>query len=290
MSDTVRDLLAEGEKAGQRYALCLPRRTLLGLAGAAVGHRAGSSLEFRDYRDYQPGDDLRHVDWSAYARSDQLSVKLYREEVTPHVDIILDGSRSMDLDGTRKGPAALALSAFFAAAAGNACYSFRAWRIGSAIEPVINGTSSPPLWQGLAFDQRGSPVEALGQVAGRWKPRGARVLVSDLLWEGDPLHVVRHLADRAASVIVVQLLASADDEPSLTGNVRLVDAESDLYREIHISAAVLKRYKEALRRHQENWNQACRQMGAIFAVVIAEKLLADWRLDELVAAEVLKVI
>src|SRR5438067_10290937 len=106
MSQTDRHFLAEGERAGQRYRLGLPPRAPAGGAGVALAQRAGSSLEFRDYRDYQPGDDLRHVDWGAYARSDQLSVKLYREEVTPHADIVVDGSRSMALEGSAKEGAA----------------------------------------------------------------------------------------------------------------------------------------------------------------------------------------
>src|SRR5436190_4246219 len=111
--DEVRRALHEGERAGQRYALGQPRRTLLGAVGAAMGPRAGSSLEFKDHRPYEPGDDLRHIDWSAYARTDQLSVKVYREEVTPHLDIVLDGSRSMALEGSAKMAAALGASAFF---------------------------------------------------------------------------------------------------------------------------------------------------------------------------------
>ena len=100
MSDDLRQALLEGERAGGRYALRLPRRLPVGVAGGHQGARAGSSLEFREHREYEPGDDLRHIDWNAYARSDQLVVKLYHEEVTPHLDIVLDGSRSMALEGT----------------------------------------------------------------------------------------------------------------------------------------------------------------------------------------------
>src|SRR5262249_28464003 len=78
----LREYLSEGERAGQRYSLSLPRQTPRGASGAVWGQRAGSSLEFKDYRDYQPGDDLRHIDWNAFARSDQLSVKLFREEIS----------------------------------------------------------------------------------------------------------------------------------------------------------------------------------------------------------------
>src|SRR5436309_8188356 len=139
--------LEEGQRAGQRYAISLPRLTLLGQSGISVGQRAGSSLEFRDHRDYQPGDDLRHVDWNAYARSDQLTIKLFREEVTPHADVLIDTSLSMALSDSDKARAALALAAFFATAADNAGYTCHAWRLGVEIEPVENGAAPPALWQ-----------------------------------------------------------------------------------------------------------------------------------------------
>src|SRR5436305_5224155 len=129
MDQRYRDRLAEGERAGARYALGLPRRLRQGAAGTHPGGRAGSSLEFKEHRDYQPGDDLRHIDWNVYARTDQLTLKLYREEVTPHLDVLLDTSRSMTLEGTAKGQATVALAAFFATAARNAGFSHTAWQM-----------------------------------------------------------------------------------------------------------------------------------------------------------------
>lgn len=290
MSDSARDHLEEGERAGQRYAISLPRLTVLGQSGVSVGQRAGSSLEFRDYRDYQPGDDLRHVDWNAYARSDQLTIKLFREEVTPHADVLLDVSRSMALLDTPKARATRALGAFFATAAKNAGYTATAWKLAAEIEPVENGASMPTLWQGLNLDHRGSPFEAFARGGHRWRPHGLRFLISDLLWEGDPLLVLRHVTEQSAATVVVQLLAEADDQPKLGGNLRLEDMETDQVRELHIDEVILRRYRDNLRRHQENWNRACKQTGVIFTVVIAERLLAEWRLDDLVAAEVLKVV
>src|SRR5215218_7661101 len=99
---TARDHLREGEAAARRFVLATPRGGPANRAGTAFGARAGSSLEFRDHRGYEPGDDLRHVDWAAYARSDTLTVKLFREEITPHLDVVIDTSRSMNLEGTTK--------------------------------------------------------------------------------------------------------------------------------------------------------------------------------------------
>src|SRR5688500_11325752 len=102
--------LIAGERAGQRYTLGLPRSAPVGVAGGVLNTRAGSSQEFQEYREYQPGDDLRHIDWHAYARSDHLMVRLYREEINPHVDVIIDGSRSMTLEGSAKGAATVGLA------------------------------------------------------------------------------------------------------------------------------------------------------------------------------------
>src|SRR5690606_31412307 len=81
--------------AAEVFRLRVPRRTLQGRIGDRAGRGIGSSIEFEDWRDYQPGDDLRHVDWRGYARTDVLKVRLYREEVAPVLDVVLDVSRSM---------------------------------------------------------------------------------------------------------------------------------------------------------------------------------------------------
>ncbi len=282
--------LADGERAGLRYALGLPRRAPVNLTGAALGHRAGSSLEFNDYREYEPGDDLRHIDWSAYARSDQLMVKLFREEVTPHLDIAIDGSRSMDLASSRKAEAAVALAAFFAAAASNAGYSHRAWLMGETIRPVPNGSARPVRWDDINFEFRGNPAEVLSGQTPTWRPRGTRVLISDLLWLGDPLTTLSHIADRAATVVIVQVLAEADVNPPAHGNLRLMDSETDEVQDVYVDAVALRRYNEGLIRHQQNWHRACRQVGGVMTTLVAERVLSDWRMNELVAAEILKVV
>jgi uncharacterized protein (DUF58 family) len=289
MKDSTRQSLAVGERAGLRYALTTPRHAPAGTSGAVLSGRAGSSLEFREHRDYQPGDDLRHVDWNAYARTDQLSVKLYREEVTPHLDLLIDGSRSMTLEDSQKESATLALAAFFARSATNAGFSSVAWRLGGDTRRISPGAGGPLTWNDLEFTHVGPPggVGASGPV---WRPRGVRILISDLLWEGDPLETVRPFSERASVTLIVQVLAEADVNPPEGRSLRLVDVETGLMREIHTDALAVARYRAALARHQENWHAACRQVGALFVSVVAESILAGWDVDQLVAAGVLKVV
>jgi uncharacterized protein (DUF58 family) len=289
MDERLRQHLVEGGQAGLRYALGLPRLAPVGVAGTALSQRADSSLEFKDYRDYQPGDDLRHIDWNAFARSDQLSVKLFREEVHPHLDVVLDASRSMDLEDTAKGRAALALAAFFATAAANAGYSHAAWLLAGGCRPVANSQAPPAQWQGIDLEYRAVPEDAPGLAGAALRPRGLRILISDLFWLGEPLATLRPVAERAAAAVVVQVLAGADVQVPQTGNLRLVDSETGQVRDLRVDAAVVRRYQEALARHQQNWHRACQQVGAHFTTAVAETLLHDWKLEDLVKAEVLRL-
>jgi uncharacterized protein (DUF58 family) len=272
-----------------RYALAVPRQPSAGSAGLHLGQRAGSSLEFKDHRDYQPGDDLRRIDWSAYARSDKLIIKLYREEVVPHLDIVLDGSRSMALEASAKTQAALGLAAVFATAAANAGYSHGAWLARHLCQPIANGHSRPSAWDDIAFDYRGHPAEAFTRTPPKWRRQGMRLLISDLLWMAEPLAILQHLAQGAAAVAVVQVLAEQDAAPPERGRLRLIDSETDEQREIFVDEAAIKRYQGALARHSQHWHRACRQVGAVMVNLIAEQVVKDWNLAALVAAEVLKV-
>ena len=289
MNEAYRQYLIDGERAGARYALTAPRNVPFGRAGSQMGKRPGSSLEFIDHREYQPGDDLRRIDWGGFARSDKLTVKLYRDEVNPHLDVIVDGSCSMALEDSPKAQATLGLAAAFATAASNVGYSHTAWIAGDGCRQVDNGTDRPSTWDGLDFAYHGDLSTSFAKFPPSWRPFGLRVLLSDLLWHGDPLKLLSQFAERATAVVVVQVLAEADVNPTERGNIRLVDSETDVVQEIFLDSVAEKRYRAALTRHQESWHLAAKQTGAIMATVVADHILRDWRLEALVAAEVLTI-
>jgi len=275
---------------GGRYVVRTPRNVLAGTVGMHQGARAGSSLEFKEHRDYEPGDDLRHIDWNAFARSDHLMVKLFHEEVTPHVDIILDDSRSMALEGSGKDRAALGLAACFAAAAENAGFSHRVWLVHEGCTQLFGSTGRSATWTLPAFDFRGSVGESFARRPPALRPRGLRLFISDLFWLGDPMQVLAPCAERASSLVVLQVLARADVDPIERGNLRLIDSETDQVIELLVDGPSAERYRKAFQRHQKNWHDSCRRAGAFMTALVAEDLLREWRLDDLVAAEILQVM
>jgi len=272
MDSTIQQALREGEKLGLRYALQIPQVAASGWTGSRSGRRAGSSIDFQDYREYQPGDDLRFIDWGIYARTDRLTVKLFREEVTPHLDLILDGSRSMNLADTAKANAAAQLAALLATSAANAQCTQAVWLSGEGFQRLPNDTLTPSAWDKLEFDSQRTPEQSFEILPPKFRRLGMRVLISDLLWPGEPLHILRRLRDGAAALIVIQLLARDDVNPPEHGNLRMVDCETGKEGEIYIDSSIARQYAENLAQLQQSWSDACRQCGAQMTTLIAEDL------------------
>lgn len=285
MTPTLRQALIDGEQLGLRYALQIPQVAASGLTGSRAGRRTGSSIDFQDYREYQPGDDLRFIDWGIYARTDRLTVKLYREEVIPHLDLILDGSRSMNLAGTAKAGAAAKLSALLATAAANAQCTQAVWLSGEGFQRLANDTLTPSAWDKLELDSQRTLDQSFDILSPKLRRLGVRVLISDLLWPGEPLQILRRLRDGAAALFVIQLLGRDDATPPEHGNLRVVDSETGEESEIYIDSTIAKQYSDNLAQLQQAWADACRQSGAQMTTLIAEDL--ETSLDELEALQLL---
>ncbi len=227
MDTVLQQALREGEKLGVRYALQIPQVAASGVIGSRLGRRAGSSIDFQDYREYQPGDDLRFIDWGIYARTDRLSIKLFREEVTPHLDLVLDGSRSMNLEVSAKAAAAAKLAALLATAAANAQCTQAVWISGEGFPPSRQRHAPASAWMASNSTAARTPDQALDILSPKLRRLGIRVFISDLLWPGNPLQTIRRLREGAATLFVIQLFARDDATPPEHGSIRLVDSETN---------------------------------------------------------------
>jgi uncharacterized protein (DUF58 family) len=281
--------IRQGQRAGARYRLEPPRLAPQGLAGARLGHRSGSSLEFMDHREYQPGDDIRRIDWAGYARSDRLIVKRYREEVSPHLDLLVDGSRSMKLAGSAKAAAALGLAAALATAAAEHHFTHTLWWAGQAVRRASQPGDQPHAWQGLEFEGDQPLDRTLARLGPAWRRQAVRIVISDLLWPGDPAGLLRQLANNAASLVVIQVLAKVDITPPRQGNLRLMDSETGEQLELFIDAQARQRFTQTFQRHQQTWREAAAAVGARLVTLTAEDVAAHWDLQELVRQQVLQV-
>lgn len=246
------------------WRLVPPARPVGRLPGAELAAGVGASLEMHDRRGYTPGDDVRRLDWSAYARTDQLLVRQYREEVAPKLELLLDCSASMGIDAD-KAQLAIDLAALL-------CGLARA--AGAPAQLLLLGddlTRAEPesLQHGVAFAGRRPLVELLADAAAHARPTAQRVVISDLLCPSDALAATRGLAGRTERLSVLQVLASAEAEPSATGPSRLVDVEGDDALDLIVDAGALDAYRRRLGRLRRSWAEAATRVGGRFSSLTA---------------------
>lgn len=250
---------------GRAYRPALAEAPRRGLAGATLGRGPGASLEFHDRRAYAAGDDVRHLDWRAFARTDQLMVRLHREEVAPELELVLDASRSMGVEPA-KAQRAVDLAAFLDAAARAAGYRTRIVRLGARPELV---PSDRFVAEGLDCDD-GAPLgQALAAAAQLLRADAVRVLISDLLSPEDAAALTRDLAARAGAFAVVQVLGELDAHPAPGDALRLVDAETGAAVDVVLDRRTVDAYLARLGRLEAAWADATRRRGGVFARVLA---------------------
>lgn len=231
----------------------LQLRTRRPLAGAMTGaHRStrhGTSVDFADFRPYQPGDDFRRIDYGTLARLDQLLIRLYEAEDDLVVRLVVDASASMGLDGKLRRAAEVAAAiGFVALTRGDAVTVHTAPAApGDRPRPPARfraRTSWPRLRDhlaGLEAGGSGSLVGTATELLTGAGPRGLTVLVSDLLdEEWDP--ALRRLPARGADLVVAQILGPGELDPVVAGDVDLVDIESGRRLPLSLTEQAIERY------------------------------------------------
>lgn len=251
------------ERAAAAFHLALPRTPMGGRLGQRLGAGSGSSIEFQDYRAYAPGDDLRHVDWAAFARSDTLTVRLYRDEVAPRIDLVLDASRSMIIN-EQKARAHRELAALLACAALASEADTRLLASATHEPQPLQRARDVENW--LGCDGAASILEQSHLPLRRCS---LRVVLSDFLFPHDADALINRLARDGAALAIVQLTLPEEAEPVVEGPCRLTDAENGGTLDLVLNEETVSDYRERFSRLRLGLSRAARRAGAAFAHVKA---------------------
>ena len=231
------------------------RRTFSGqMKGEKRSVKRGSSVEFADYREYMLGDDLRYVDWNTAARLDKLFVKLFIEEEDLYLALLMDTSKSMGFGNPKK----LHFAARVAAALGyiglsnydRVSVTAFAGHLGKAL-PTKRGKAAVLPFFGylnrVEADGRTSLASSLKEFAARAKYRGLAIVLSDFLdpsWQEG----LKALLARGFQVAIIHTLDAEELNPTLVGDLRIIDSESGDWKEMSVNPALLARYHDHLER------------------------------------------
>lgn len=271
------------------YQLGLPRIPISGRSGELLGRGVGSSLEFQEYRQYMPGDDIRHLDWAAFGRSDQLMVRLYREEISPRTQILVDVSRSMNLGEPDKPQLTRQLAALFC---------FLSARLGGQPHLVpmsdevplrtLNLDGLEQFYNQMPFTTVSSLAELLDKQALPARQQGLRIVISDFLFPHNPETLIRKLGSGVSVLWVIQVLSDFESNPSPTGGRRLIDVESGGELDIQIDQRRIDVYRQRLSTLQMSLQAECRRVHGTFVSLIAERGLDASCRGGLTAAGILR--
>ncbi len=223
----------------------LSKAQALGLAargvveGLRVGdHRSpfrGFSVEFVQHREYVPGDDVRHIDWKSYARTERYTVKQYEQETNFAGHLLLDASRSMayGFGPTIKLEYAKVLAATLAHVVIRQRDSASLGVFASSWRDRLPASAQPGhLQKVLETLATTMPIEGTGiahvlhEIAGQTRRRGLVFLISDCFDDPDAvLTGLQHLRFRGHEVTLFHIMHGDELTFPFTGNVRFLGME-----------------------------------------------------------------
>ena len=247
------------------------------LTGLHRSPRKGFSVEFAEHRPYQPGDDLRYLDWKIAARADRWVVKQFEEETNLRATIVLDVSRSMVWSGAPGRLTKLAYAERLAAAIALLLRRQRdavgLVRFDDAVRSAVPPRARRGQWRRIvaALDDpasgRGSDAPGgLAQAARLVRRAGLVLLVSDLLMDvADVERAVRALRAAGHDVTVLHVMDPAERELQASGEALFVDPETGLEVPATVSE-VRDVYRETVDEAIAEWRSVLAAAGAGYAM------------------------
>ncbi|MBN1980045.1 MAG: DUF58 domain-containing protein [Chitinivibrionales bacterium] len=241
--------------------------TKKGLRGEGV-HQSGlrgEGMEFLDYRNYQPGDDVRYVDWNVYGRLQKLYIKQFSSHAYQSVHLLLDSSGSMNAGVKSKAHAACTIAALLSylfLANGDRVtiipFSNRLW---APFGPIHGNAFFPQVMrylQKLESSGETGIAEAMNQYCVDYPRKHDHViLVSDLLDSKGYAEGLKYLAYQKSSVEVIQILNNQDRRGVGQGYFLLQDCETGKSESYSIDASYQQRYAATIDTYVHELESLC---------------------------------
>ena len=229
--------------------------------GEHVAQRSGSSIEFKDYRDYSDGDDIRFVDWNIFSRLHRPYIKLFHEEEEMHIVLLVDASNSMKFEGKFERAKELAAAFGVMGLSGTekvsiCAFNQREGRI-TRLRPHTGRSSRRALFSFIEQIDAGGdgPVDVgIEAMLREHRGRGCVVVLSDFLTQGDLRRSFNLVYSAGLELFALQVLGPTELEPEVNNDLRLVDSETGLTLDVSSGGDIVKlyqEYREAFQRHVE---------------------------------------
>ncbi|PCJ15842.1 MAG: hypothetical protein COB02_17635 [Candidatus Cloacimonadota bacterium] len=252
--------------------------------GERLTKKKGSSVEFKDYREYYPGDDIRFVDWNLWGRLDKYYIKLFYNEENQNVFSLFDVSNSMfspekaKIDFLKKFIGAISYLSLnqkdnvklfpycdHIISTGPEAYSLGSWPLFAKYLSEIKSTKSSNL------------AISVDEFLKREKQRGILFLVSDFLHDLSSLeYALKKLSFYKFEVNVIQIMSKSELEPDLSGNYLLKDSETGVKIEVEIENEYRLLYQERCLEHLKDVEKLSKKYGCLYRLANCDDSFEDF--------------
>ena len=229
----------------------------------------GSGIEFKDYRPYSAGDDLRGVDWNVYRRLRRVFLRLFEELEDLPLYLLPDVSKSAYLEDPPRAKAGLRSALALAAISLGQHDRVGVFPFADDLKVLVRPTGGKGRILSLA--QRCGEIEpggatdlgrSLATFDGLQLREGLVCVISDFFDPRGIEAVVAALQRVRHRLLLIRLVRASDAAPALSGDLRLVDCESGAAADVSITASVIERYAAAHARFGEQLTTFARARGA----------------------------
>lgn len=259
-----------------RLKLAMNIRIDKGMSGARKSSSKGSSVEFSDFREYIPGDDIRRIDWNVYGRLDKLFIKQFMEEKEAFYHIFVDSSASMNFGEKKKSDMALKLAAVFV------------WLVQKQLDRVeiltlsdgrldrtspITGRSSFARMLDELEKVSFSGTTGINEAISRAKinGRGVTIIISDFLDPDGIDEAIKFLTFKRQEVMLLQVLAHEEIEFDEEGTFAIKDMETSDEVRVTMSRQTIKIYQKTLESHNRKIQRLAKKYGCAYMQITSDE-------------------
>lgn len=267
-----------------QLAIAMNTHMTHGMGGGRKSNAKGTSVEFSDYREYIPGDDIRRIDWGAYGRLDKLYIKRFMEEKEGIFQIFIDTSNSMSFGEPKKSRTALQLAGALAYLVLNNLDRVYVSEMQESTLTQGKGRAGKQAFrqimqelEAVEFDGRTNLNKAI--MSRQYQGSGVSIVISDFLDEKGIEEAVKYLRYKKQQVILIQVLARQEVDIEGDGVVNLLDMETGEEIRLSLNRTTIEQYNQALESMTERMSALARKYEMTFIRMIADEPLEKFLFD-----------
>jgi len=253
-----------------RYSIATKSKIRGHHKGSSRSRRFGSSMDFSDFREYHPGDDVRHIDWNVYARTEKVYIKRFLDEQEMRIHIMIDGSKSMQNKWLFTKQLAFSLGSIVLMNDDKLSMSLGQGKHGSFKQ---KGKSAQKNFSHFLASLPEADELSFAEMADFQQAKDSTVLfiLSDAL---EPIDKWQRCFNRASKyskdIRFLHISNQQERKPVFQGDLRLIDDESAEAFNVTMTGRTAEAYNRQRSAHVESLQALCRRYGVHYMPVRVE--------------------